>query len=120
MCLILVRELCIFFRAALFEIDTQAITSVGTKAIVSKVLVHWVLAIAIDNRPGRESHNPTMLVRTTFGDSVTGKYPLYTRYTAKDPTTLGHHIFCCSCIELFSVEKYYMLDRKPRATAREH
>jgi hypothetical protein len=109
-----------FFRAALFEVYAQASTSVGTKAIVSKVLVCRVLAIAIDNRTGCKAYHPTMSVRTVIGNSVTGKYPLHTRYTAKDPSTLGHHIFCFGCIELFSIEKYYVFDREPRATAREH
>ena len=109
-----------FFRVALFEINSQPITGAETKAIVSKVLVRWVLAIAIDNRTGRETHHPTMPVRAILGDSESGKYPLYTWYTTKDPFALGYHTFCCSYIELFGVEKYYMLYRKPRATAREH
>ena len=106
-----------FPRAALFKVYTQASTSVGTKAVVSKVLVCRVLAIAVNNRTGSKAYHPTMSVRTVIGNSVTGKYPLHTWYIAKDPPTLGHHIFGFSGIELFSIEKYYMLDRKPRATA---
>jgi hypothetical protein len=71
-----------FFRAALFEVYAQASTSVGTKVFVSKVLVYRVLAIAIDNRTGSKAYHPTMSVRTVIGNSVTGKYPLHTRYTA--------------------------------------
>ena len=109
-----------FFRTALFKVYAQASTSVGTKKIVSKVLVYRVFAIAVDNRTGSKAYHPTMSVRAVIGNSMAGKYPLHTRYIAKDPSALGHHIFCFGCIELFSVEKYHMLDRKPQATAREH
>ena len=46
----------------------------GTKAIVSKVLLCRVLAIAIDYRTGGKAHHPTMPVSAVIGNSVAGKY----------------------------------------------
>jgi hypothetical protein len=77
------------------------------------MLVHWVLAIAIDNGTGRESYHPTMPVSAILRNSVTGKYTLYTWNAAKDSSTLEHHIFYFRCAKFLGIEEYYVLNWKP-------